>query len=256
MNTLLSGFIAGLVVGAPIGPVGVLCLKRALTKGPAIGMASSLGSAAADTIIAGVAAFGLAFIADFLMQHKLLLHWIGGASMCLLGLKTMLILPDGKSQAGNGLDMAHAHLSALFLTLINPGIYLFLIAVLAALGIDAFSMGLRSSGLLLAGVFAGSLSWGILIAASAMLFHAGFSLRAAWRMHRICGLIIAAFGVAVLLSSKWPSEWSWSLKSATGWTILITVWLTTIVLDGIAYYLTSKDRGNNQSSTEQETSPH
>jgi threonine/homoserine/homoserine lactone efflux protein len=122
-----------------------------------------------------------------------MLHWIGRAIMCLLGLKTMLVLPEGKNQTGNVLDMAHAYLSALFLTLINPGIYLFLIAVLAALDMDAFGMGLRSSGLLLAGVFTGSLSLGApdCRQRDALPCEIFFEGREAYACG-ICGLIIAA----------------------------------------------------------------
>ncbi len=62
---LLSGLIIGFSIAAPVGPIGVLCIRRTLARGCISGLVSGLGAATADAIYGCVAGFGLTFAAIF-----------------------------------------------------------------------------------------------------------------------------------------------------------------------------------------------
>ena len=73
----VKGIVVGLMIAAPVGPIGVLCVRRTLSLGPVVGLCSGLGAAVADAAYGAIAAFGLSFIADFLM-------WINRVSGILI----------------------------------------------------------------------------------------------------------------------------------------------------------------------------
>jgi threonine/homoserine/homoserine lactone efflux protein len=69
INLLIKGIIIGVIITAPIGPVGALVVQRAINEGRTSGIVSGLGSAVADTIYAIIVAFSLTFISDMLIGY-------------------------------------------------------------------------------------------------------------------------------------------------------------------------------------------
>ena len=92
-NLLLRGLILGLSIAAPVGPIGVLCIRRTLTDGQIMGLVSGLGAATADALYGAVAGFGLTVIAGLLVQQQGWMRVIGGVFLCYLGIKTLLNKP-------------------------------------------------------------------------------------------------------------------------------------------------------------------
>ena len=66
----LKGIVVGVVIAVPVGPVGVLCVHRSILEGKLAGFVSGLGAATADAIFGIIAAFGLTFVADWLMSYE------------------------------------------------------------------------------------------------------------------------------------------------------------------------------------------
>ena len=60
------GIVLGLMIAAPVGPIGLLCIRRTLQKGLLIGLATGLGAACADTVFGAVAALGVSAILNFM----------------------------------------------------------------------------------------------------------------------------------------------------------------------------------------------
>ena len=52
---LLKGFIVGICASVPLGPIGVLCIQRTLSKGRNSGFIPGLGAAVSDSIFAAIA---------------------------------------------------------------------------------------------------------------------------------------------------------------------------------------------------------
>ncbi|HEX6293181.1 MAG TPA: LysE family transporter, partial [Herpetosiphonaceae bacterium] len=97
MEVLLRGCLLGFSIAAPVGPIGVLCIRRALTDGRRSAFVSGLGAATADAVYGCIAGFGLTFISSLLLSHYLWLRLIGGLYLCYLGLKTFLSPPADDS---------------------------------------------------------------------------------------------------------------------------------------------------------------
>jgi len=92
---LLKGLLIGFSIAAPVGPIGVLCIRRTLAEGRLVGLVTGLGAATADAFYGFVAAFGLTFISTFLVSQQVWLRAIGGVFLLYLGIRTFLSRPAG-----------------------------------------------------------------------------------------------------------------------------------------------------------------
>ncbi|GAB4546032.1 MAG: LysE family transporter [Anaerolineae bacterium] len=197
---MLKGIALGFSIAAPIGPIGILCVRRTLTAGRAYGLASGLGAATADAIYGLVAGFGLTFISSILVGQRIWLNLAGGVFLCYLGVRTFLSEPDGPETSARPRDgLLGAYASTLFLTLTNPMTIMFFAAVFAGLGIANTPGDYLSSGLLVTGVFLGSAMWWLALTSGASLVLGKFSI-SRWRwINRISGLVLVGFGAMALI---------------------------------------------------------
>jgi threonine/homoserine/homoserine lactone efflux protein len=96
MGLLLEGVATGFSIAAPVGPIGVLCIRRTLAGGRAAGLAAGLGAALADAACGRVAGFGLTSVSSFLLSRRPWLQLLGGAFLCWLGARTFFRAPAAR----------------------------------------------------------------------------------------------------------------------------------------------------------------
>ena len=110
MTFFLRGLVIGFSIAAPVGPIGVLCIRRTLAEGRMSGLVSGLGAATADAIYGGIAGFGLTVVSNILISQQVWLRIIGGLFLCYLGGKTFLAKPAPQvaSAVGSGFMGAYA----------------------------------------------------------------------------------------------------------------------------------------------------
>ena len=197
---LLRGIIIGFSIAAPVGPIGVLCIRRTLAEGRTSGFVSGLGAATADALYGCVAGFGLTFISNLLIGQQAWIRLVGGLFLCFLGVKTFLAKPGEQAASARGGGLPGAYSSTFFLTLTNPLTILSFAAVFAGLGIADTSGGYGSAAVLVLGVLIGSGLWWLLLSTVASAFRARFNVRALRWVNVVSGLIVTAFGVMALLS--------------------------------------------------------
>jgi len=194
----LRGLIIGLSIAAPVGPIGVLCIRRTLSEGRRVGLLTGLGAATADAIYGYIAGFGLVFISSVLVSQQIWLRVIGGLFLCFLGLRTLLTRPAEKAASIGRYGHAEAYVSTFFLTLTNPMTILSFLGIFAGLGLSGGSY--FSAGLLVLGVFSGSALWWLLLSGLVSAFRSGFDARRLQWVNKISGIIILAFGIFAILS--------------------------------------------------------
>ncbi len=200
---LLKGLMLGFAIAAPVGPIGVLCIRRTLAEGRASGLISGLGAASADAVFGCLAVFGLTFISDFLINQQWPLRLIGGAFLCCLGIKTFFSKPTEQTLTLKESGLAAAYASTFFLTLANPMTILSFTAMFAGLGILSDGTSYVSAGSLVGGVFAGSSLWWLVLSSGANLFRARLNQgRLKWA-NKIAGVVITGFGILALVSLGW-----------------------------------------------------
>jgi threonine/homoserine/homoserine lactone efflux protein len=199
LGFMFKGLVIGFSIAAPVGPIGILCIRRSLSDGRQVGLATGLGAATADAMYGCVAGFGLTAISSFLVGQRFWLGLVGGVFLCYLGVRTLLSRPaeEAAEVAGNG-PLA-AYLSTLFLTLANPMTIMSFVAVFAGFGLGA-SPNYWSASTLVAGVFAGSAVWWLLLSTGVALFRA--RLGAGWMLtvNRLSGGALLGFGLYALLT--------------------------------------------------------
>jgi len=204
LATFLRGLIIGLSIAAPVGPIGVLCIRRTLADGRAIGFASGLGAATADAVYGAVAAFGLSLVTNALVEQRVWLQAGGGVFLCYLGVRTWMAVPHVASGGpADGRGLAAAWASTFALTLTNPTTIISFAAIFAGLGLGRRVGGYGAAPVMVLGVFLGSALWWLILSVGVGLFRSALTPdRLRW-VNRCSGIIIAAFGIAALLSLMW-----------------------------------------------------
>ena len=197
----IKGFIIGFSIAAPVGPIGILCIQRTLAGGNVQGLVTGLGAATADALYGFIAAFGLTFISNFLVDQSLWFRIIGGLFLCYLGIRAFFKKTREQTVSLADSTVLSAYGTTFFLTLTNPMTILFFAGVFAGLGIVSESIHYASAGLMVIGVFTGSGAWWLFLSAATGIFRNKISESKLAIVNKISGIIIVAFGVAALISA-------------------------------------------------------
>jgi threonine/homoserine/homoserine lactone efflux protein len=192
--------LVGFAIAAPVGPIGVLCIRRTLSDGRATGLVSGLGAATADLIYGAVAALGLTAVADVLAGVSLWARLLGGIFLCYLGVRTLLERPAERPAATSASGLLGAYASTFALTITNPATIISFAAVFAGLGAATGLAGYGDALLLVAGVFGGSAMWWLLLSGGVSLLRSRVTPGVLVWVNRLAGLIILAFGAGALAS--------------------------------------------------------
>ncbi|HEY9644261.1 MAG TPA: LysE family transporter [Coleofasciculaceae cyanobacterium] len=205
LSFFLRGLMIGLSIAVPVGPIGILSIRRTLNSGWLAGLLTGLGAATADALYGCVAGFGLTFISDLLIDHAFWLRLIGGLFLCYLGVKTFISRPaetdDASSVPSSAQSMAYLSMygSTVFLTLTNPATILSFAAVFVGLGLATVGSNYLTAATLVAGVFSGSALWWLLLSSGMSLVRSKFNPRRLRILNRISGLILLTFGIIALM---------------------------------------------------------
>jgi threonine/homoserine/homoserine lactone efflux protein len=160
LGLLLKGALVGVVIAVPVGPVGVLCIRRTILHGRLAGFISGLGAATADAMFAIIAGFGLTFVADLLFGYQDWLRLGGAAFLLYVGISAFTADPLAGTQSRRDPDTLLADFASAFaLTITNPITILVFLAVFAGIGLGGEEATLGRVAILVLGVWLGSLLW-------------------------------------------------------------------------------------------------
>lgn len=196
----LRGFFLGLALSAPVGPIGLLCIRRTIDKGPLSGLVTGLGAATVDTFFATLAAFGLSTVIDWMMHYNNQLRLIGGIIMLVMAYS---VWSDNTTEASAGstderakVDLVHAATSGFALTITNPVTIIAVIALVTTFGAD--TGGKFAATVLVMGVLAGACSWWALLVGMTTLLRKRFSPNTISHINHFTAMLLSFFGVWVL----------------------------------------------------------
>jgi len=196
-TVFIKGLVLGVSIAAPVGPIGLLCIRRTMERGRLAGLITGLGAAAADTIFALAAAFGLS-VGTAVTNCSGWLHVAAGVFLIALGLKMAAERPASGAAAAKGGSPLWWFLSTFMLTISSPVTILSFVAAFALLG--PAGGGLASNLQMTLGVFAGSVAWWLALSAGVGALKLSPQSTGTIWIGRICGAAIAAFGVWSLLA--------------------------------------------------------
>jgi threonine/homoserine/homoserine lactone efflux protein len=192
----LRGLLIGVGIAAPVGPIGVLCIRRSVAAGWRAGFTCGLGAATADASYGIAAAFGLDAIATALTGHLTPIRLGGGLFLIVLGVRTFRRRPAEEAPRETG-----GYLSTVLLTLSNPTTILSFAAIFAGLGLGSRAPGAARASVMVAGVFCGSGAWWLALSGVAASVRHRMKERQLVLINRISAAIIVSFGVAAIVSA-------------------------------------------------------
>jgi threonine/homoserine/homoserine lactone efflux protein len=196
LMAFLKGCAIGLSIAAPVGPIGVLCIRRSLAHGARTGFFTGLGAAAADGIYGAVAAFGLTAVSGFLVEQQFWLRLVGGTFLFYLGMKTFFSKPSEK--AATPATDAGAFTSTLFLTLTNPMTIFSFLGIFVGLGVGAEQNDYAAAVVITLGVVLGSAVWWLFLSFATAHFRSRITPVWMRNVNRLSGVIILGFAVSAL----------------------------------------------------------
>ena len=195
MLYLLKGFLIGLTVAIPVGPVGLLCLDMTVTHGRKVGLSCSLGMVSADIFSASIMMLGIGLFYSFLSDHANTVNLITGLIFAGLGIALILTRNNHKKMP-NTAGMAGLTLST-FLLSISPATFGLMFFLFPALGLTE---NLQIPNILF-GVALGSAVWGATILGAGTLIRRWLGDKIS-RFRGIVGSVFIAIGMtAVMLAS-------------------------------------------------------
>jgi threonine/homoserine/homoserine lactone efflux protein len=201
LSLLARGLLLGFSIAAPVGPIGVLCIRRTLAESRAAGFAAGLGAATADSLYGCVAAFGLTLVSALLLQGRIWMAWSGGLFLLWLGWRTAVARPPelALAETPRGGSLWSAWGSTFVLTVTNPMTILSFAAVFAGLGLGSAARGPAAALALVTGVFLGSAAWWFTLSGSVSLLRSRVTAAGLVWVNRVSGFVVIGFGVAALL---------------------------------------------------------
>lgn len=167
----LKGVAVGVIIAIPVGPVGVLCVRRTIFQGKLAGLASGLGAASADALFGAIAGFGLGVVSDLLLDYQDWLRIAGAGFLLYVGAAALLREPQPQpTSRGTHESLLRDFASTFALTLTNPITILAFVGIFAAVGLTGANATLGRGGMLVLGVWCGSLLWWLALSVGAGLF--------------------------------------------------------------------------------------
>jgi len=201
MNIFLRGLIIGFSIAAPVGPIGVLCIRRTLAQGRISGLVSGLGAASADAIYGFIAAYGITFISSFLVAQQAWLSLVGGLFLCYLGLRTLRSQPGQSEQGIAESNLAGNFFSTFALTLTNPVTILSFAAIFTGMGLAQSNGDYLAATWMVLGVFSGSALWWLTLSQGIGTLNRRLTPQWLLWINRISGIIILMFSLFILFSA-------------------------------------------------------
>jgi threonine/homoserine/homoserine lactone efflux protein len=198
-SIFLKGFLVGITIAAPVGPIGILCIKKTLTHGRLAGFLTGMGAAVADTCYGAVAAFGLVLVSNLITEYTMAIRIIGGIFLLLIGIKIIRQTTTASAPPAVHITYFKDFVTTIFLTLSNPITIFAFIAIFAGLGLADIEN--RSLSLLMvSGVFLGSTCWWLVLSFLISIIKHRISDTNIHRINLLSGSVMIAFSVVAFAS--------------------------------------------------------
>jgi len=196
----VRGLIAGFALAAPVGPVAVLCIRRALSTGRFQAFVAGLGAAFADMIFGAVAGLGIGVVMTFILDHEIAIGSVGGLIVLAIGVATFRAPVSFSESSGAPSIMSRDFATTFSMAITNPATMIAAIGLFAAFApIDLYTAP-ASATLLVTGVFAGSALWWLILVGAVGTFRDAFMRRGLPHLNHISGAIIMLSGLGVLIA--------------------------------------------------------
>lgn len=198
---MIRGVAIGVLVSAPMGPIGMLCIQRTLNKGRLPASFTGVGAALSDLIYCLLTGLCMSFITDFVETNQLILQILG--SIVLMGFAIILLRKNPARSLSTPTESPNTFWkdfgSGFILTFSNPLILFFIIGLFARFNflLPEFKYYHYFSGYV--SIFAGALLWWFTITYFVDKVRSHFNVRSLWLINRIIGSILMIMALVGLI---------------------------------------------------------
>jgi threonine/homoserine/homoserine lactone efflux protein len=199
LSPFAQGIIIGLTLAVPVGPISLLCIRRAIADGRLHGVVSGLGVATADSLYAAVAVLGLTVISGIILAQQVFFRVVAGIVLVAIGCRVFLSVPAEPGGSDEHVSFEKDYFSMLAVALANPLTILFFIIVLPGFGIVLGGTSLTTSLEFVLGIFTGSVAWWVILCGAVGSVRSSLTTRNLRHINRISGILIVCFGIGTLL---------------------------------------------------------
>ena len=196
LDILWKGFIIGVIVSAPLGPVGVLCIQRTLNKGRWYGFVTGIGASLSDIAYALLTGYGMSFVFDYVNKNIFYLQLFGSILLLIFGIYTFRSNPVQSIRPVSTSKGSYFHnfITAFAVTLSNPLIIFLFVGLLVFEAVTGYLA-----------IALGALTWWFGITFFVNKVRTQFNLRGIWILNRIIGgivMVVSAFGLVFTLMGE------------------------------------------------------
>lgn len=198
LNLFFQGFIIGLVVSAPMGPLGIVCIQRTISRGRMHGMVSGLGATTSDLLYALLVGFGMSFVVDFIESYQLIIQIVGSIILIAFGIGIFRSNPVknlSRNTSNNKESYLSDYVSAFGLCISNPMIIFLFIGLFARFQTFSTDQSIWQNGIEMLGILIGGFLWWTFLTMLVSLFRSRFNVRGLWVLNKITGSLLILIGI-------------------------------------------------------------
>jgi threonine/homoserine/homoserine lactone efflux protein len=201
LELIIKGLVIGILVSAPMGPVGMLCVQRTLSQGRWYGFCTGIGAMVSDIIYASVTSLGMGFVNSFIEANRFALQLVGSIVLAIFGLYMFRYNPVSKLKAQREKQVSYTHdfVTGFLLTFSNALIVFLFISLFAHFNfIDPeYSFWMIIGGIMCIGL--GAVLWWLAVTYMLNKIREWFNIRDAWMLNRITGALVIAISLGGII---------------------------------------------------------
>lgn len=198
------GMAIGILISAPMGPVGILCIQRTLNRGRLTGLYTGIGASISDLLYCLLTGFGLSFIEEFLRENQSVIQIVGSAVLVAFAVYLFKKNPSAALRSpapSSGGNARSSILGGFLFTFSNPLILFLIIGLFARF--NFLSSGLMVYHYIIGylSIIGGAFLWWLGVTYVIDKVRSHFNLRSMWIINRIIGIVILIFAVVGIVTS-------------------------------------------------------
>lgn len=197
------GIAIGILISAPMGPVGILCIQRTLDKGRRPGFYTGVGAAISDLFYCLLTGFGLSFIQEFLEHNQNVIQLVGSAVLIGFGIYLFKKNPASSLKPAvrpEPVSPKKNILGGFLFTFSNPLILFLIIGLFARFNFPVPEVKFYHYIIGFLAIFTGAVAWWWMVTFAIDKVRAHFNLRSMWLINRIIGTIILLFAIVGIVT--------------------------------------------------------
>lgn len=251
--TMWRGLAIGIIISAPMGPVGILCVQRTLDKGRKTGLYTGVGAAISDLLYCLLTGFGLSFIEEFLERNSNIIQLLGSVVLIGFGIYLFKSNPSRKLKkpSEQRIPAGRNILNGFLFTVSNPLIIFLIIGLFARFNFLMPEIKFYHYIIGFIFIFLGALLWWYFVTFFVDKVRAHFNLRSMWLINKIIGSVIFLFAIVGIITAitglASASRPVINMNSGRGFHSFINATDTTLIIDNarheVSEDLIGVDRG-------------